>query len=311
MKEKAGDKFSKRLEKDKRMQVVFFICSMAILFLVDFIIQKEIKHKVFDLVADDWTWMFQVDNAVCDENELVLKGWAFELDTNSEEEKYEIVLYDMVKEKKYFSEMEYTIREDVNEYFLCEYDYSQSGFIATFKNKKLDLNNGIYEVLLRPIGIRKAIQTGIYYVNGELTFVEPNTFLQLEIEGTDLEKIGNDGVLLMHSAKDGIYVYQYNGELYWIADENYGFVDGDTLVQYQLYTTQPERLPQNRIDNNWDWDNISFWFSKNEICNIDTGKYRVAKMALPQEYSITRIELGNYIDGWIWHASVRPVYIIK
>lgn len=34
--------------------------------------------------------------------------------------------------------MEYVIREDVNSYFLCEYDYTKSGFVASLNERLLD-----------------------------------------------------------------------------------------------------------------------------------------------------------------------------
>lgn len=307
MKENAGDKFSKRLGKDKRMQVVFFLCSMALIFLVDFVIQREIKQKVFDLVADDLSWMFQVDSAVCNEKELVLEGWAFELDGNSAEGKYDIVLCNIDTEKRYYPEMEYTIRDDVNGYFLCEYDYAQSGFVATIPLRKLDLDIGIYEILVRPVDTRQAFKTGIYYANGELMFANPDTFTPLNADGTELEQILKNGILRVYRPDFGMYVYQFDNKLYWIADENFAFEDdGSTYIQYQLWTTQTENLPQHRLDNEHYWDNIGFLFEEHEMKFDNANKYRVAVREIPQEYSITEIRTGYVTDNvWVWKQDFR------
>ena len=86
------------------------------------------------------------------------------------------------------------------------------------------------------------------------------------------------------------------------------FVDGDSIVEFQMDTTQIEKLPEERLKNNWFWSNIGFWFKTKELTDWDTGKYRVTKCALPTDYSITRIWTGNYIDGWIWIQYFRPFY---
>lgn len=208
--------------------------------------------------------------------------------------------------------MEYTEREDVNEYFLCEHDYWKSGFEAAFKTGKLDLQDGNYEVLLRVNGGKKAYQTGNYLAKGQLVYTNPIEFKALDVAGTDLEKLVEQGVLRVYRPDYGMYVYQYEGELYWIAEPGYGFnEDGNTCVQYQLDTTQVEKLPEGRLNNQWYWDNIGFWFCSKELSGWNTGKYRVAKERIPTEYSITKIWTGNYIDGWIWRQDFRPYYQFK
>ena len=84
--------------------------------------------------------------------------------------------------------------------------------------------------------------------------------------------------------------------------------DGLTKIQYQLWTTQPNKLPQYRIDHNWISDNISGNFEEYEL-NGDFGSYRVMKRELPTEYSITSIETGYYKNGeWVWRNFFRPIY---
>lgn len=142
-------------------------------------------------------------------------------------------------------------------------------------------------------------------------YANPSEYQALEVEGTDLEEIVNQGVLRVYRPDYGMYVYQYKNTLYWIAEPDYGFVDSDTYVQYQLNTTQIERLPKIRLENEWYWDNIGFWFSEYEMKEMNTGKYRVAKKEIPREYSIRGIWTGNNIDGWIWREDFLPYYIFE
>ena len=170
------------------------------------------------------------------------------------------------------------------------------------------MENQVYEVLLRPDGKKKAYSIGVYYANGEMVFVNPKDFVKLNVEGTDLEKVIEEGVLRVYQPDYGMYVYQYESELYWIAEEWYGFIDNDTYIQFQMDTTQIDKLPKDRIENSWFWSNIGFYFQSKELKDWNTENYRVAKCALPTEYSITKIWTGNHKNGWIWKNDFRPWY---
>ena len=237
-----------------------------------------------------------------------MSGFAFYLNQDAKEGSFDLILHNIESGKAYFPKMKYVQREDVNKYFLCEFDYENSGFVASLSTKKLDLENSIYEIYLRPEGIRKSYKTSIYIANGQLMFTNPKDFVPLETVGTDLEKVVSDGVLRVYRPDYGMYVYQYEGDMYWIAEPDYGFVDNDTYVQFQMFTTQVDNLPEDRLANNWLWSNIGFMFQSNELSAWNTGKYRVTKCALPTEYSITEIWTGNYIGDWIWLNHFRPWY---
>lgn len=264
--------------------------------------------RILEIEADDFSWVYQVDSVEEREKEVILSGFAFQLNEDSADKRFEIVLWDIESGEKYFPKMKYFERKDVNDYFLCEYDYLHSGYQAVFQRKKLDLQNKNYEVLLRVLGDRKTYQTGTYLSKGKLMYVNPKEYVPLEVAGTDLEEIAKNGVLRVYRPDYGMYVYQYEGELYWIAEPEYGFVEGDTYVPYQLDTTQIVRLPQHRRENQWYGDSIGFQFRSNECIAMNTGKYRVTKKALPKEYSITKIWTGNYINNWIWLSYFRPYY---
>ena len=147
-----------------------------------------------------------------------------------------------------------------------------------------------------------------YFSKGELMYCLPEDYVSLDVLGTYLEEIVKGGVLRVCRPDVGMYVYQYENELYWIAEPYYGFVDEDAVVEFQMHTTQIEKLPEDRLANNWLWSNIGFPFNSNELLEEDTGKYRVTKCALPIEYSITKIWTGTHIEDWVWKNSFRPWY---
>lgn len=276
-----------------------------------FLIKEYKIGRILEVKADDFSWVYQVDAVEIEEGTLLLKGFAFQLGVDAEKNNCEIVLQELETGKRYFLKMSYLERQDVNAYFLCEYEYLQSGFVAEIKEKRLDLVEKSYEVLLRVTGERTTYQTGTYLSKGKLVYTNPTEFEPLEVAGTALEEVVENGILRVYRPDYGMYVYQYGGDLYWIAEPEYGFADGDTYVQYQLETTQKENLPKVRLENQWDWDNIGFWFMTNEMTGQDFGNYRVAKKALPVEYAITKIWTGNYIDGWIWRQNFRPWYVFE
>ena len=268
--------------------------------------------RILDIKEDDFSWVYQVDSVDTKNGDLVLRGFAFELDKDATEGAFEIVLQDIESGKIYFPKMRYMERTDVNEYFLCEYDYLQTGFEAVIKAKKLDLNEKNYEVLLRLVDERQTYQTGTYISKGVLMYTNPQEYEPLDVKGTDLERIVDEGILRVYRPDYGMYVYQYEGELYWIADETYAFdEDGNVYIEYQLDTTQIDKLPERRLENQWYWDNLGFVFKEKECQELSIEKYRVAKKRLPEEYSVEKIWTGENDGQWIWEQEFRPYYLFQ
>lgn len=172
-----------------------------------------------------------------------------------------------------------------DEYYKCKYDYSHCGFEATCGQDV----SGDSEVYIK-WPMMKALDTG--------------------------ECIGGS-MLRMSEPEADCRVYQYGDELYWVMGPDFKFeADGSTYVQYQLNTTQPEHLPEVRIENGWDWDNIGFVFEEAEISADDLPEEiaaevgpsdRVAMRLIPHEYAVTAIVTGYY-NGykWEWSRYFRP-----
>lgn len=227
------------MEKKRTIvQVLICVGLLCVIWGGHFFASKYGINRILDIKGNDFSWVYQVDSVDMQEKKCVIKGFAFELNTDAKKEAFEIVLQDMESGKKYFLKMEYNKREDVNEYFLCEYDYVDSGFSASI-NKKI-VNGRNYEILLRVAGQKDAYRTGTYLADGELMYVSPLEYQTLEVIGTDLEEVVNKGTVRVYRPDYGMYVYQYDNALYWIAEPEYGFVEGDTYMQYQLDTTQIE-----------------------------------------------------------------------
>ena len=125
----------------------------------------------------------------------------------------------------------------------------------------------------------------------------------------DLQEIVEKGTLRVYRPDFHCWVYQNGWDLYWIVDQYFTLEDdGTTLIQYQMWTTQSEKLPEKRLAHNNLWDNISGYFEDYEVQG-DFGSYRVMKRELPTAYSLTSIVTGYYKNGeWVWRNYFRPIY---
>lgn len=247
-------------------------------------------------------YCFQVDSSFCANGEIELTGFALLYDHPGQ--KYDVLLRDTKTGKRIKLNTVQTQRPDVNDYFLCEHDYTDSGFEASGKAEDAE-----YEILIRwPWSV--ALSTGVYISADGIHYSPAADFIAPEIEGAPgLKDIVENGILRVYRPDYHCWVYQVGNSLYWIVDQEFNFEDdGTTYIQYQLYTTQKDKLPQKRIENGWFWDNIGGHFEDYELQG-DFGEYRVMKRELPKEYSITSIVTGYYKNGeWIWKNYFRPIY---
>jgi len=313
------------------IEIIFTIIIVFGLMLLNDKINLDQKRE-FRLVDDSRSYAYQIESVNTEGDDFVIEGWFFELKSVhnvakeiKEDKELGIVLYDISSKSKKETEKENIYnkgialnvykktRADVNEYFKCEYDYSKCGFEARINKSEIDLIDGKYQVIIKP-DYEQDIGIGInaYIDNGILKFVDSEEEMSLDVTGTDLEVIVEDGYCLASNLEYSISVYQYKDELYWIADTGYYFEeDGGTYIQYQLDTTQFQKLPADRKDNGWFWSNIGGDFEIYEVTSkMNCGKYRVSSRKIPKEYSVTQIETGYFADGkWTWQSTFKPVYL--
>lgn len=215
-------------------------------------------------------------------------------------ERYEIFLRPTAGGEKLQLDAKYGIsRPDVNDYFSCEYDYTCCGFQLRELPEK-----GEYEFIIkyRPF---VSFPTGVYVSDGKICYSSQAEFNPPVLK----EDFVNLGWLRVYRPDYHCWVYQYKDALYWIADEEFFFdPSGSTYIQYQLWTTQTDKLPQHRLDAECYWDNIGGYFETHEL-EGDFGGYRVMIRDLPTEYAITAILTGYHdSERWIWQSFFRPIY---
>ena len=154
--------------------------------------------------------------------------------------------------------------------------------------------NGKAEVQVKFKGY-PAMPTGIW-INGErLEYVTG--------EVPVIKGLPEPAVLKAWNEEYDTFVYEDDGRLLWLIGTE---IDKNTEVIYHIYTTQPELLPENRIQ--YGFDNRGFRVGTervgNELEPIDY--YRVFEREIPQDYSVTAVVVGFNTDGTItWNDSFR------
>ena len=237
--------------------------------------------------------------ACCFQVDEDLSGFFLFFDHDTPEE-YTIVLKSTESGKKIAMDPETAIeRQDVNDYFSCEHDYSKSGFQI---NTAPDMGEYEFLVKYKPF---VTIHTGVYLNDGRVCYTKQSTFIPPDMKSDFIA----DGYLRVYRPDYHCWVYQYGGALYWVVDKDFNFVDdGLTYIQYHLWTTQIDKLPKHRLENKWYWDNIGAFFEDYEL-EGDFGDYRVMKREIPTEYAVTAIETGYYANHrWVWREFFRPIY---
>lgn len=323
------------MKNKKAIEISVKIAVIIILFIGFMLLNDYIdssRKSEFEYIPDSNSYAYQVESIIEDNDYYVVRGWFFELKSvrNSPKEidndkDMGLILYNLKskegenvdgskKRKKGIAlNVERKIRLDVNDYFKCEYDYSKSGFEAKIKKSDLDTESGEYQIIIKPDqNLPYGIDTDAYIMFGKLQSSSLEDENILDIQGTDLEEIVTNGYCLASCPENHIYIYQYEKKLYWIADSEFPFEgDGGTYIQYQIETTQFDKLPNYRTDNGWYWSTIGGDFESYEISSeMNCGKYRVCVRDIPDEYAITQIITGYYVDDrWIWKKSLRPKFL--
>lgn len=247
-------------------------------------------------------YCFQIDDASVTDGILKLNGFAFCYDQTVD--MASLVLRPHEGDEVQLSVDYGTERSDVNRYFYCDRDYSNCGFVATGEIEEKE-----YEVMIQwQVPWTPQSSTGVFISPSGVHYM-PETELTEPLGGADLDDIVNNGVLRVYRPDYHCWVYQVGWNLYWIVDKDFHFEDdGSTYIQYQMWTTQIQNLPEKRLAHHNYWDNIGGYFEDHEL-EGNFGDYRVMKREIPTAYSVTSIVTGYYKNGeWIWKNYFRPIY---
>ena len=112
--------------------------------------------------------------------------------------------------------------------------------------------------------------------------------------------VPEDAVLKAYSSEFDTFVFQSGQKMIWYIGCD---LDDNTEIIYHLYTDEPEKLPENRIQ--YGFDNRGFRAGgSNEEPSI--GRYRVFEDMIPDIYRVISISVGFNTGGEIpWRAYFR------
>lgn len=253
---------------------------------------------ITDVEADITPRMFwfEVDGVEITDDTVTLNGTAVRYD--HEEEQPEIILRSTDTGKRV--KLSTVASRETSDYLGLDVNsFSASGKIT---------NTSEFEVMIRwPWTM--TLSTGAFISGSDIHYYQLEDLVEPNVSNApELRDIVENGILRVYRPDFHCWVYQKDWSLYWIVDQDFDFEDdGSTYIQYQLWTTQMDKLPEKRLENNWLWDNIGGYFEDYEL-EGNFGPYRVMKRDIPTAYPVTAIETGYYKKGaWIWKDYFRPV----
>lgn len=296
-----------KIRENFLLQLLTCILLSSIVLISYVVLSKVIGERQFHkyTIIDEIKLVNSIEQTKVENNDLIIKGYAFLLQKNSSGNAISVFLRSINTGKEIWLDMNQMTRQDINSYYQCEYDYSNSGFEASTELANL-VKDDIYEVIINVDytdrtaikDSRTTVSAKKFIMNEKLYSYNPDEFVQpsLDIESNLLKEVFTSGKLCFYKEDIGMYVYEYNGNLYWIANNDVVFnQEGKTYIIYHLYTTQVDRLPEEQIKYNY--FNSDFVFEQYEYRDEATSPYRVAIREIPKGFSISYITTGVYDVG--------------
>ncbi|MGN0505872.1 MAG: hypothetical protein ACI4FZ_04880 [Lachnospiraceae bacterium] len=174
------EKFFQKLNQDKRLQVIFFVLSMLVLFAGYFAGERWILYRKITHMEpiEDLKIRKKIECAKTVDGKITLSGWILRVDSQNLNVKLLLKEEDTGKIKVLkTSQME---RDDMGEYSLKAWNYGKTGFKANISSEKLK-EDVCYEILfyytymLLGQTYAKLVPAGNYLLNGEMYDCSPHT----------------------------------------------------------------------------------------------------------------------------------------
>lgn len=270
----------KNIQSNIKIQVLICV-TLSVFVIVSFIIINNLldesdSHEY--TIVEDITLINQIEKSSKDNDKISLSGYAFQLEEDSTNSSISLFLRNVNNGKEVWLEAEQIARPDVNYYFNCEYNYENSGFNVEVKEDKLQKDE-CYELLINlehtdmnADKVRKTVSSNRYILDGEIYAYNPSEFDEpnINIESDLLQKVFSNGQLCFYQKDAGMYVYQYEGQLYWIANKDFIFDEsGLTYIPCHLYTSEINKLPAEATQ--YKYSNHDFTFEKLEYTKENTA----------------------------------------
>ena len=203
MKHKIFDLFM-LIKRNIKLQIITCVLLSFFVIILYIILGNIIPYNHNYTVSDYIRLINQIDDIKVIDNKIEISGFAFMLNTDSEDTKIHIILKNVKDGEEIRAKVKQTTREDVDTYFSSDFNYKNSGFYATVKDNKLK-ENECYEIIVmldyinRTVGengkiveenLKKAVTTNRFILNKELYNFNPDIFyINMNIQSEILGKL--------------------------------------------------------------------------------------------------------------------------
>jgi len=192
------------IKRNIKLQIITCVLLSFFVIILYIILGNIIPYNHNYTVSDYIRLINQIDDIKVIDNKIEISGFAFMLNTDSEDTKIHIILKNVKDGDEIRAKVKQTTREDVDTYFSSDFNYKNSGFYATVKDNKLK-ENECYEIIVmldyinRTVGengkiveenLKKAVTTNRFILNKELYNFNPDIFyINMNIQSEILGKL--------------------------------------------------------------------------------------------------------------------------
>jgi len=297
--------FWKKLNREKKIQKLFFTISMIVLivtYIPSFFLVKKNREKEIiqnEKIDIDYNVLSYVESITQDDNEMVFSGWVLPL--HSELQEVELILRAIETSDVEIASVRTYAKSDIVDIFTEKKKKSNCGVEAKILKKKID-ENVCYEIIFSVSytdefyqennvenGQKIKVFTGQYLLDGQIYWHNPNKFVMPMLRDKELVEVVEKGVLKVYDEKEKVWIYQYENELYMITQRDDYISESNISVPVLAYTSDVVFLPEYRRQYGYD-----HWGTYYEEKNEGLLPYQVVKIPLSREFPLTYINTGLY-----------------
>lgn len=302
----------------EKKRIIIYGGALLIIIILFFAMNSYIKdHRkwVFDTRdTNSLEYAFQVENAVAENDTVLISGWCFKLNEDKNKTDLYVLLRNTHDDSIIRLDTVCLNRRDVNEYFCCDYDYSMSGFEAYAKQSLLSLESNEYEVFLQYGSMNNVlIQTDTYLGSKGIKRFKDSDCQILDNENVLLKEIINEGTLCFGDEEHDAKVIQMDNRVYWLLGPKFKYSENkSSKIICQIWSTQSKQPNTGNLIKDLFALNLDYIPESNYCEDLSTDAIKVYSIDLPTDISILRVLTGyhNKTEGWMWSRSFRPDYKI-
>lgn len=310
---KKKERFFKRLSKNYKMQIKFCITSMIVLFVLYLPLSVWVdtinnRKMINGELSSDVTLFSNISEVKIENGQVNLLGWILKVDAKI------TGVTILLEASKGNSEILKTKLTDSNEvadyvnYLKLEDSTVGRGILASITENKLQQDVS-YEICLNvdyETGqgeTTKKVSTLQYLYNGNLYNYNPEDTITPAFKDKHMSEVIEKGYLCSYNRENGIWIYFYENDLYWILDSNLEWNQDENLYMF-LHFYELDALLSGGFAQN-EFDNKDFIFKNKELEFGQKEDYRVAKVKIEEGFQTAYLSTGYYDStiGSRWSIS--------